>query len=241
MERIMTCENLRFFAYVNDHICKKPIRGIVLSFFGLGGMEMYQEETNEGRFYGERGILYVVPYNNPWAWMNRQAVDYTDQILDVLTAAYGCGEVPVVSTGGSMGGQSALVYMVYAKRTPAACVVNCPVCDVVYHYTEREDLPRTLYSAVAHEEGTLEDALRAISPLHLVERMPKADYHFFHCEEDSMVGKALHSDVFVAAMRERGHQVSYDTVPGRDHCDLTEPMRELYAKYILDGCGLKES
>lgn len=235
MERIMTCENLRRFAYVNDRICAKPVRGIVISFFGLGGMEMYQEDTKEGRFYGERGILYVVPYNNPWAWMNRQAVDYTDQVVDLLMEAHGCGEdIPIISTGGSMGGQSALVYMVYAKRVPAACVVNCPVCDVVYHYTEREDLPRTLYSAVANEEGNLEDALRAISPLHLAERMPKADYHVFHCEEDRMVGKQFHSDVFVAAMRKLGHKLSYDVVPGRDHCDLTEPMRELYAKYILD-------
>lgn len=133
-----------------------------------------------------------------------------------------------------MGGQSALVYMVYAKRTPAACVVNCPVCDVVYHYTEREDLPRTLYSAVANEAGRLEDALEAISPLHLVEKMPKVPYHIFHCEEDLAVNKKLHSDKFVAAMEQRGHKISYDRVPGRGHCDLTEPMWELYRKYILE-------
>lgn len=235
MEKIMTYENLRRFAYVNDGVCEKPVRGIVISFFGLGGMEMYPEDTYEGRFYGERGILYVVPYNNPWAWMNRQAVSYTDEVLDVLMAEYGLGgDIPIVSTGGSMGGQSALVYMVYAKRTPVACVVNCPVCDVVYHYTEREDLPRTLYSAVAHEEGGLEEALRAISPLHLAEKMPDAVYHIFHCEEDEAVNKKLHSDLFVETMRQRGHVVSYDAVPGRGHCDLTEPMRELYKEYILD-------
>ena len=56
--------------------------------------------------------------------------------------------IPVVSTGGSMGGQSALVYCAYSKRTPVACVANCPVCDTVFHFTERPDLPRTLYSAV---------------------------------------------------------------------------------------------
>lgn len=235
MEKIMTGENLRKFAYVNDKVCKKPIGGIVISFFGLGGMEMYPQDTKEGIFYGDKGILYVVPYNNPWAWMNRQAVAYTDQVLDVLLEEYGWGEkIPIVSTGGSMGGQSALVYMVYAKRTPAACVVNCPVCDVVYHYTEREDLPRTLYSAVANEAGRLEDALEAISPLHLVEKMPKVPYHIFHCEEDLAVNKKLHSDKFAAAMEQRGHKISYDGVPGRGHCDLTEPMWELYRKYILE-------
>ena len=31
MEKIITYENLRKFTYVNDTICKKPIKGIVIS------------------------------------------------------------------------------------------------------------------------------------------------------------------------------------------------------------------
>ena len=228
MEKIMNHGNLRNFAYVNDRVCTEPIRGIALSFFGLGNLAMYPEDTLEGEFYGEKGILYVVPYNNPWAWMNRQAVAYTDEILDVLLEEYSLGDdIPIVSTGGSMDGQSALVYAAYAKRTPAACVVNCPVCNVAYHYTERDDLPRTLYSALSQEEGTLEEALKRISP-------PEARYHIFHCEKDSMVNKGQHSDVFVKEMRGKGHAVTYDIVPDRDHCDLTYPMKKRYAQYILD-------
>ena len=88
MENIINFENLRSFSYVNDTICKKPIKGIVISFMGLGGMAMYDNDSMEGEFYADKGILYVVPYNNPWAWMNKQAVRYTDEIIDVLIKKY---------------------------------------------------------------------------------------------------------------------------------------------------------
>ncbi|MBQ7975611.1 MAG: hypothetical protein IJ300_08010, partial [Clostridia bacterium] len=119
MEKIITYETLNRFAYVNDKICKKPINGIAISFFGLGGMVMHDFDPPEGEYYAGKGILYVIPYNNPWAWMNKQAVAYTDEIIDVLIKQYELSEdIPIVSTGGSMGGLSALVYTAYSKRTP---------------------------------------------------------------------------------------------------------------------------
>lgn len=235
MQQIITYENLRNFAYSNDKIVKQPIKGIVLSFFGLNSSTMYEEDTPEGIFYAERGILYVVPYNNPWAWMNRQAVAYTDEVLDVLLDRYGLSDsLPIVSTGGSMGGLSALVYTRYAKRTPVACVANCPVCDLVYHYGERPDLPRTLYSAFYSYDGTLEQALRTASPLHLVPEMPKVTYHIFHCDQDQAVNINEHSERFVSAMREQGHNLTFDVVPGRGHCDLTGEMWQRFTKYCVD-------
>lgn len=233
-EKIITMENLRYFAYCNHAICAEPIKGVVLSFFGLGGSDMYDGETDEGRFWAEKGILYLVPYQNPWAWMNRQTAALVDELLDVLFEAYGLPEnFPVISTGGSMGGLSALVYTTYAKRTPAACVANCPVCDLPFHYTERPDLPRTLYSAFGTYDGTLEEALRSASPLHLVEKMPvSARYYIFHCEEDKAVNKQKHSDRFVAKMAQ-DHAVEYYAVPGKGHCDLTEEMWKLYRSCIL--------
>ena len=135
MEKIITIENLRNFAYCNNQICKKPIKGIAISFSGLGGASMFSEETEDGIRLAENGILFVVPYQNPWAWQNKQNVSYTDEIIDVLFKKYDLPDnLPIVSTGGSMGGLCALVYMVYAKRTPVACVANCPVCDLPYHF-----------------------------------------------------------------------------------------------------------
>lgn len=234
MKKIVTLENLRDYAYCNHKICSGPVSGIVLNFFGLGGCEMFDGETETGRDYAEKGILFLVPYQNPWAWMNRQTVDFTDELVDVLMEAYHLPEdIPIVSTGGSMGGLSALVYTVYAKRTPVACVANCPVCDLPYHYSERPDLPRTLYSAFGTYDGTMEEALRSASPLHLADRMPAVSYTIFHCDEDRAVNRQKHSDRFVEKMR-AAHRVEYFTVPGRGHCDLTEEMHALYKSRILE-------
>lgn len=235
MEKLITMENIRHFAYVNDRICEKPIRGVVLNFFGLGCQAMYHEETEDGKYFAAQGILYVTPYTNPWAWMNRQAVAYTDEILDVLFEAFALGkDTPVVSTGGSMGGMSALVYTKNAKRTPVACVANCPVCDMVFHFTERVDLPRTIYSALWNEAGTMDEALRAISPLHLATEMPKVSYHIFHCGADTAVNIHSHSEKFVNAMRAADHSVTFDIAPGREHCDLTEKLHAKYKQYCVD-------
>ena len=235
MEKIITLENLRNFAYCNNEICKKPIRGIAVSYFGLGRTTMYDEETEDGIRFAEAGILYVVPYQNPWAWQNRQNVLLTDEIIDVLLEAYHLPDtLPIVSTGGSMGGLSALVYMVYAKRTPVACVANCPVCDLPHHFTERNDVPRTLYSAFYQYEGTLQEALESASPLHLVDKMPAgAKYYIFHCEKDNAANKQRHSDRFVARMREN-HNITYHAIPDRGHCALPDEMQNLYNQYIIN-------
>lgn len=234
MEKMITIKNIRSFAYCNHQICEQPIRGIVLFFHGLGYSQMENGESEEGRSYAEKGILYLSPYQNPWAWMNKQTVDFTDELVDVLFDAFGLPcDLPIVSTGMSMGGLSALVYTVYAKRTPVACVANCPVCDLPNHYHERADLPRTLYSAFGSYPGTMDEALRTASPLHLADKMPtSAVYHIFHCEEDKSVNKQTHSDRFVEKMLTT-HQLSYWAVPGRGHCDLDETSKAMYHDCIL--------
>lgn len=235
MEKIITYEKLHLFAYSNDKICAKPIRGIMIHFCGLGNANMYSSDMDAGEFYAEKGILYVIPYNNPWHWMNRQAVAYTDEIIDVLVRTYSLDEaIPIVSSGRSMGGLSCLVYAAYSHRTPVACVANGPVCDAVYHYTEREDLPRTMYSALYHEDSDLETALQSISPLHLVEKMPKISYHLFHCGNDTAVNINMHTQPFYQAMLSRGHSITFNFVPDRKHCDLSYAAKMQYAQYALD-------
>ncbi len=238
MEKIITYENLRSYAYVNDKICVKPIRGVIVQFFGLNGNAMYSQDTLEGEFFGGKGFLFVIPYTNPWSWANRQAIGYTDEILDVLFEKYGLDpSLPIASTGGSMGGQTALVYSCYAKRTPAVCVANCPVCDMEYHFGERADLPRTIYSALWQEEGSLTDALRSVSPLCLIGKLPRIGYHILHCDEDKGVNLERNSEAFVQKMKEAGYEISLDVIHGRGHCDLGYEGKKKYAGYILSGLG----
>lgn len=227
-------ENLRNFAYSNDKLCKEPIRGIVLDFPGLGGLAMFDEDRDEGKLFAKYGIIYLIPYYNPWCWMNRQAVAYTDEIVSCIMNHYSLDEsIPIVSSGGSMGGGAALTYMVYAAHTPAACVASCPVCDYTFHFKERKDLPRTFYSAFSCDPAPFEEAIKSASPVHLVDRMPDADYYIFHCEADVAVHKANHSDIFVEKMKAK-HKITYVSVPERGHCDLPDDMKKLYNDYIVE-------
>lgn len=235
MERVIRPDNLKLFAYTSEEVCSGKVRGLALEFFGLGNQTMYSGPTERAVRLGKRGVILVVPYLNPWAWMDPFAVRTTDEVLDAVRELLGLYQLPVAATGGSMGGHAALLYTAKAKKTPEACVANCPVCDLPYHYTERPDLPRTLYSAFGTcTQNTLEEALAEASPYHLAlaGRMPDTRYRIFHCEEDEMVNKQKHSDRLVGVLRSSGRDVEYIAVPGRGHCDLTEEAIGLYEDRI---------
>lgn len=236
MENIIRYDNLRDFAYSNDARIEGEIKGMILNFTGLGGMTMHQQDPGDALELAKLGIIYVTPYYDPWCWMNRRTVRYVDEIVGVLCERYGLDEnsVKIVSTGGSMGGLCALVYCAYARIRPCACVTNCPVCDLPYHFTERQDLPRTLYSAFGEYEGTMEDALRSASPLHLADRLPDIPYTIFHCEEDRAVDLEKHSLRFVEAAKAT-HRIELHTVPLRGHCDLSAEMRVAYRDAMVRG------
>ena len=76
----------------------------------------------------------------------------------------------------------------------------------------------------------MEDALRRISPLHLVGEMPDIPYRIFHCEEDQCVNLHSHSEKFVDAMKRKGADISLVRVPGRGHCDLGDEVFEEYLR-----------
>lgn len=234
MKKIITHGNLGMFAYSNDTLIQGEIKGIILNFMGLGSSAMFDEHPR-GNALAEKGIVYIIPYIHPWNWMNEQAVSYTDELIDVLFTHYNLPEnTPVVSTGGSMGGLCALIYTKYAKRTPAACVANCPVCDLLFHFTERPDLPRTLYFAYGmYEADTLEEAMLTASPLHLADSMPDVKYTVFHCDADKSVNLHSHSEKFVEEMK-KDHEIKFIVVPGRGHCDLGEEFQPMYEKAAED-------
>jgi len=233
MEKIIIYETLRKFAYSNDHLIEEEIKGIVIEFYGLGGMTMHQNDLGDGLEYAKDGIIYLIPYYNPWSWMNKQAIDFTDELVEVLCNHYNIKNPKIISTGKSMGGLSSLVYTRYSKVTPIACVANCPVCDLPYHYTEREDLPRTLYSAFGSYDMSLEDALKLYSPYHLVDEMPNIEYTIFHCENDKAVNIDKHSIKFIEKMK-INHNIKLIKVPLRGHCDLSPMFLLEYKNTILN-------
>ena len=167
MKKIITYEKLRCFTYSNDRLIKGEVQGIVLNFLGLGFRDMIKEDPAVAVEYAERGVIYLIPYYNPWSWMNRDTVAYVDELIDVLCAHYGLHAPKIVSSGVSMGGLCALVYCAYATVTPVRCVTNCPVCDLVYHFDEREAVkfainPATKHVTFARTAATAKIALKII-------------------------------------------------------------------------------
>lgn len=160
--------------------------------------------------------------------MNDAAVDMTDDILDVIFEKYGLKEdFPVTVAGRSMGGQCALIYCVNGKWKPVACALNCPVCDMQYHYNERLDVPRTIYSACCGKNvESLEKAIQHIDPMSRTADMPHIPYCLAHCEKDTKVNIAKHSLLFIEEMRRLGHDITFISVPDRDHIDITDDARE---------------
>jgi len=232
-EKVINSGNLHLFAYTNEQSCKNAIKGIVLEFHGLNWTGMVQQDTDVAKMYALSDILYVFPYCGPWSWMNDTAIKTVDEIIDVAIEKHKLdNNIPIISTGGSMGGLSSLVYTRYAKRTPNACAANCPVCDLPYHYTEREDLPRTLYHAFSHYNFDFEEALKSASPLHLVGTMPDIPYYIVHGDADMAVNKGKHSDKFVSEMK-KNHNIKYNEVHDMGHCNLQGENIEKYYDFIL--------
>ncbi len=80
-----------------------------------------------------------------------------------------------------------------SRHRVAACMALWPVCDLLFHYAERVDLPRTMH----HAFGSYEDIatpLREHSPLYQVTAMPDIPYLLIHGDKDQAVQKAAHSD-----------------------------------------------
>lgn len=195
-----------------------PVRGIVLRFHGLGNTAMKQGLDPNELEWASHGALLVEAYQDPWGWMNDATRDLFDEVVDGVRARHRLpASLPLILTGGSMGGHGALTYAFTTRQRVTAVQANCPVCDLPFHYTERVDLPRTMHHAFG-STGDISATLNAKSPLHQVAKMPDVPYQILHGGKDQAVGKAQHSDPLVAAMRKRGLKVEYIEEPDMGHC-----------------------
>ncbi len=227
-------DNIRQFAHCNADSVKEPVRGIVVFHHGLGCADFNPNLKDWEQNYARNGIVALHPHASPWGWMNDASIKLADALVDRVIEHYKLpADVPVCSAGLSMGGQGALVYARYSRHNVVSVVVNCPVCDLVYHETERPDLPRTIAAAFG-DQPDYDAAIRAHSPLALASSMPDIDYFIFHVTGDPMVGKAAHSDKLVKALREAGRRVTYVVTEGKGHCALDQESRAKHDLAILN-------
>lgn len=214
----MNLDEIKQVAWVGDEYLAGRVRGVILAFHGLGHTGLKSDPATEELKWAQMGGLVVFPYYGPWSWMNRQARAFVDELVAAVYARYSLPDsAPLVSTGGSMGGCSALLYTRYARRPVSACAALFPVADLKFHFSERPDLPASIRHAFRGYPEDLETLFAEHSPLAQVDRMPDVPYLIVHGDKDKAVSKAAHSDRLVAAMRQRRLKVEYIEVPGMGH------------------------
>ena len=222
------------FAHCNADSVVKPVRGIVVFHHGLGCNSFDPALTSWEENYARNGIVAIHPHASPWGWMNDTSIKLADTLVDrVIENLKLPADVPVCSAGGSMGGQGALVFARYSKHHVVSVVANCAVCDLVYHETERPDLPRTIAAAFG-DQPDYDAAIRAHSPLALASSMPDIDYFLFHVTGDNRVSKKAHTDKLAEALRAAGRRVTYVVSEGKGHCVLSPAARAKYELAILN-------
>ena len=205
-------------AWAGDQFVKGPIRGVVLSFHGLGFTDLKTQPSTVELGWAQAGGLVVFPYLGPWSWMNRQCRQFVDELVDAVYACFNLSDqTPLIATGGSLGGLGSLLYTRYSKRRVSACLALFPVCDAKYSFSERPDVPRTVHYAFRGYNEDWEELFAEHSPLSQIDRMPDIPYLIIHGDQDAAVSKAHHSDPMVAAMRARKMNVEYMEVAGMGH------------------------
>lgn len=217
--KLQNKEELKKYCRSNmDYICK-PIRQIIIEFQGLNRYEYYlQPSRPQELVWAHDGILFLIPYTQPWAWMNESCVQFVNWLIDEIYRLFELEDsVPIVSTGFSMGGLEALIYPIYATRKIAAVFANSPVCDLVSHFNERDDLPRTLMNAFIAAPGGMEEGIRSRSPIHQLDRMKDIPYLIVSGGSDDQVNEEIHSKRLVAKMKEKGLNIQHFSSPTMQH------------------------
>lgn len=242
-------DTVYYYARTNETLLETSPKGILLEFPGLGGNSCLGGEDNVGVYNTEfsrkcagLGIILAYVFTGPWSWMNKGAVRIADAVVDALQEKYGLENVPVVASGGSMGGLGAMIYSIESRHKITACVAACPCCDIVDRFDVIPDFPRTVISAVAgYEEDTLLDAMKTISPMHRIDDMPYIPYFISNCCEDELFPADL-MDKFVEKLLQKGHNVEYVRMPGQKHGDFTpEGIKRLREFQLYSVCGQRRS
>ena len=219
---------------------KTPVKGLVIEHHGSGcgrcGRTQGKAVTDFARFRVEDGWVFVHPRTES-TWTNDSAVRLTDDLVGAIIAHYGLRtDVPILSTGYSMGGHGALVWPVFSKyrRNIRAVFANCPVTDLpVFHaYVAgltngwaRYDRQTVERSYPAEAGVDYEKVLRRRSPIHLVDRLPDVPYYVNQGTADKCVQKATQSDVFVPALKAAGRKVVYFVSEGSGHIGFSKTVR----------------
>lgn len=233
-------------AFTNIELLTGQPRAIVLEFHGLGASKaaLLRKDGEYEEFeldFAKQNILTVFPYYGFWSWMNDNSAKYVDMIIEAVCKITGItpSSVPIISTGTSMGGLSAILYSKKAAITPKACFASCPVLDLMA-FSAHPDVAhyiRTVYSTLATDD--IGNAIREHSPYHIVPYLPKIPYFIYYGEQDKAVFPGLHIKKFEKRMHEYNYDITVVNSPESGHIYpyyYPKEITDSYYKNILRFC-----
>lgn len=239
----ITKDNAGLFCNTNGALLKNAPEALVLEFPGLGGgsclggvMDFSVYDNGYTKRFAEKDILIAYLFTGPWSWGSRAAVNIADSVVDALLEKYGVRDVPVVVCGGSMGGQSALIYCAESRYKITACAAACPGYDVPRMCRETPEFARTVISAVAGYGMPVEPALESVSPLHRINDMPVIPYHIVCDGADEIFDADGMREYAEKLKKHNGGGVEFVYLEGLRHGEFTPRAREELHVFIEENC-----
>lgn len=220
----------------NIDLIKGDIRGIALYFTGLGHTSQPMNDMVAAPVCAENGILYILPFYNPWCWMNEKTVKYVDAIVDTAMELYNISkDVPVGIYGGSMGGHNTFIYAMKSKHRIVAAAILCPCCNMEYEMAySTNTIFRSYFESAIEDTDDFKAYIHDNSPVNMVEKLPKIPYLFAVGLKDTVLVPSQHSDLMIERMISAGHEVERQDYPEVAHCNLAHRDRIAIHKWLSE-------
>ncbi len=169
----ITKDNLENYAFVNLDTLTYPVRAVCVCFHGFTDDTVFEKSPRQAKELGEKGIAWVFPYFSVWAWYSDNSRKFNEQVLDAVYDKLALSDdIPLISSGGSMGGMTAFMYCIDGKRKPSACAMNCPVTDTRAHFENNFYIRRAIMDAHIDKEEAMPEFLKGISPIYRIADFP---------------------------------------------------------------------
>jgi len=241
-------DTVTLYANTNETFLAKPVRGIILEFPGLGGgsclggtLELQDYGTSYAKAFGEEGIVLAYLFPGPWSWGNNAAVRMADGVVCALAEKY-ClpEEFPLAVSGGSMGGQGALIYAAETRFKLRCAAVACPCIDVPAAYSIRPEFSRTFFSAAAGYDLPITEALERLSPVHRLADLPDIEYFISVNGADELFPEEeIHA--FAHSLEAQGRKVVYLNQPDTYHGQFIPEVRDELHTFLMNHTSRKPS
>ena len=212
--------NLSDYAFLNEDTLVFPLKAVCICFHGYTDATMLDKSNNIARVLGKNGIAWVFPYYSVWAWMSKSSQIFNEQVIDAVYERLGAdSSVPLIVSGGSMGGLTALNYLVYGKREAIGCAVNCPVTDMVRIFEDKPSFRRAILSAHIDNESPLDEILASYSPVRFAKKLPDIPYFLVFGESDTYFTQ-MQMPPLIEKLKELDLRHTLLVQPGMNHCDI---------------------